>query len=275
MIIDTHCHAGLFKYEPIESLLFHMEQNNVDKAVLIQYMGNSDNGYMLECMRRYPDKFAAAIIVDSSDDGTQIRRWHEEGMNSIRLHATSRSTSMEPLAHWSTAAQLDMVVSVISSPAALNSRDFIDVVERFPDTRLVIEHLAGVKRNDEWPYEEFREALKLARYENVFIKMPGFGEFCNTTALLSDGLAENSVDLDDALASRNHPALEKIPPVAEMTLEAFGPERIMWGSDYPPVSSREGYTLSLKLPQVYFGNLSQNEQAAIFGLTAAKVWGLE
>lgn len=275
MIIDTHCHAGLFKYEPIESLLFHMEQNSVDKAVLIQYMGNSDNGYMLDCQNRYPNKLASAIIVDSDDDGTQIRRWHEEGLRGIRLGATSRSSSMEPLAHWSTAAQLDMVVSVPCSPAALNSRDFIDVVERFADTRIVIEHLGGVKRTDEWPYEDFRQALKLARYPNLFIKLPGFGEFCDTTALLSEDLAENQADLEDALSSRNHPALEKIPPVAEMTLEAFGPERMMWGSDYPPVSSREGYTLSLKLPQAYFGNLSQDEQAAIFGLTAAKVWGLE
>lgn len=275
MIIDTHCHAGLFKYEPIESLLFHMEQNSVDKAVLIQYMGNSDNSYMLDCMVRHPGRFAAAIIVDSDDDGTQIRRWHEEGLRGIRLGATSRSTSLEPLAHWSTAAQLDMVVSVPCSPTALLSREFRDVVERFADTPIVIEHLAGLKRDDEWPYEEFREVLKLASYDHLFIKLPGFGEFCDTTALLSAGLGENAADLNDALDDRTHPALQQIPPVAEMTLNAFGPERMMWGSDYPPVSSREGYALSLKLPRVYFGSLSESEQAQIFGLTAAKVWGLE
>ena len=43
-------------------------------------------------------------------------------------------------------------------------------------------------------------------------------------------------------------------PVAR--LEAFGPRRIMWGSDYPPVSSREGYLNSLRTPQEYLAQLS-------------------
>ena len=40
-IVDTHCHAGTDKYEPIESLLFHMDEAGVDKAVLIQQPLNS------------------------------------------------------------------------------------------------------------------------------------------------------------------------------------------------------------------------------------------
>ncbi|MEM7240350.1 MAG: Holliday junction branch migration DNA helicase RuvB, partial [Pseudomonadota bacterium] len=39
----------------------------------------------------------------------------------------------------------------------------VDAVERFSDTRIVIEHLAGLKRGAEWPFEEFREVLKLAQ----------------------------------------------------------------------------------------------------------------
>jgi len=49
------------------------------------------------------------------------------------------------------------------------------------------------------------------------IKLPGFGEFCELPC-----------------------PFEAVPPLAEMALEAFGPQRVMWGSDYPPVSSREG-----------------------------------
>lgn len=274
MIIDTHCHIGLFKYEPVESLLFHMEQNSVDKAVFIQYMGNTDNGYMLESMNRYPGKFAAAMIVSADDDGSHIRRWHEEGFRGIRLHATARSTSLEPFSQWSTAAQLDLVVSVACSPPALLSRDFKEVVERFADIRIVIEHLGGVKRNDEWPYEEFREVLKLAQYPNLYIKLPGYGEFCDLTALMSAEMDENQTNLADMLEDHAHPVLQSVPPVVEMTLDAFGPDRMMWGSDYPPVSSREGYRLSLKVPMTYLSNLSPDERNAIFGGTAEQVWGL-
>lgn len=43
VIVDTHCHVGVHKYEPVEVLLFHMAQNGVAQAVFIQYMGNTDN----------------------------------------------------------------------------------------------------------------------------------------------------------------------------------------------------------------------------------------
>ena len=66
IIVDTHCHAGMTKYEPVESLLRHMETSGVDQAVLIQYMGNTDNEYLADCLARFPGKLAAAMIEGSS-----------------------------------------------------------------------------------------------------------------------------------------------------------------------------------------------------------------
>ena len=71
-IVDTHCHVGLLKYEPVESLIYHMETSGVDKAVFIQYGGNSDNTYMLECLASHPGKFKAVMIVEKDDDGAAM-----------------------------------------------------------------------------------------------------------------------------------------------------------------------------------------------------------
>ena len=38
-VVDTHVHAGLRKYEPIESLLDQMFRHRVDHAVLVQHAG--------------------------------------------------------------------------------------------------------------------------------------------------------------------------------------------------------------------------------------------
>ena len=57
-----------------------------------------------------------------------------------------------------------------------------------------------------------------------------------------------------------------------MAIEAFGPQRVMWGSDYPPVSRREGYDNSLKVPMDYLGGSSEEERAWIFGEAALKIW---
>ena len=274
MIIDTHCHVGLFKYEPVESLLHQMTAHNVDKAVFIQYMGNTNNSYMLEAMNAHPGKFAAAMIVPADDDGRAIRQWAKRGIGGIRLSATFRGSGSDPLLHWRTAAELDLVVSAPCSPAALLDEAFREVVEAFPNLQIVIEHLAGVERNVEPPYDEFRRVLELARYPNLTIKLPGFGEFCDLTALLHHNLSESRAGWRDIRRENVPPFFAAIPPLAEMALEAFGADRMMWGSDFPPASTREGYENSLAIPQAYFSTLSDTEQAAIFGGAAARVWGL-
>ncbi|MDA0734825.1 MAG: amidohydrolase family protein [Chloroflexi bacterium] len=57
--------------------------------------------------------------------------------------------------------------------------------------------------------------------------------------------------------------------------DTFGPQRMMWGSDYPPVGDREGYRNSLqgvlKLPLFK----TQEEKARAFGKTAAKACKLD
>ena len=37
-----------------------------------------------------------------------------------------------------------------------------------------------------------------------------------------------------------------MPPVFEMAKDAFGVERMMWGSDFPPAAGREGYGNALR-----------------------------
>ena len=60
------------------------------------------------------------------------------------LGADSRAEASDPLAQWRTAAELNLVVSAPSSPSTLLSDNFAEVVKRFPDLQIVIEHLAGV-----------------------------------------------------------------------------------------------------------------------------------
>ena len=249
-VVDTHCHIGLHKYEPVEVLLFHMARAGVDQAVLIQYMGNSDNRYIVEAMEANPGRLAAAMIVDDDDDGSAIRGWAEQGIGGIRLLADFRGRGGDPLAHWRVADELGLVVSVFSRPDILQSAEFNEVLRLFPDLSMVIEHLGGVKPGVD--LDEFAAITALARHENLTIKLPGFGEFCDLPC-----------------------PFENVPPLAELTLEAFGARRIMWGSDWPPVSSREGFDNSLTFPLRYLATLSADERAWIFGKTARQVWNLD
>ena len=70
-IVDSHSHAGINWFEPVEMILYQMDQNGVDKTVLIQHNGNYHNRYIIECTRRFPGRFGAVIWVDVEIDKTR------------------------------------------------------------------------------------------------------------------------------------------------------------------------------------------------------------
>ncbi len=64
MIVDTHSHAGINWFEPVEMILHQMNLNGVEKTVLIQHAGNYHNRYIIESVKRFPGRFGAVVWVD-------------------------------------------------------------------------------------------------------------------------------------------------------------------------------------------------------------------
>jgi L-fuconolactonase len=91
------------------------------------------------------------------------------------------------------------------------------------------------------------------------MKIAGLGEFCRP----------------DKRSTGDLPFEQPIPPFLERAYEAFGCDRLMWGSDFPNVCSREGYERALRWPLERFQQLGVDERDAIFGGTAARLFGLE
>jgi L-fuconolactonase len=48
VVIDTHCHASPYWYQPVEILMDQMYRYGVDKAVLVQINGWFDNTYPIK-----------------------------------------------------------------------------------------------------------------------------------------------------------------------------------------------------------------------------------
>lgn len=97
------------------------------------------------------------------------------------------------------------------------------------------------------------KVLGLARYPNVFAKLHGLGEFCVRAMPVREPF----------------PFVRPIPPLIGQLLEAFGPERLMWASDYPPVAMREGYGNALRL---VMDEVPEPHRVAVFGGTALKLF---
>ncbi len=60
--------------------------------------------------------------------------------------------------------------------------------------------------------------------------------------------------------------------LTDLALLAFGPERMMWGSDFPPVRFPEGYHNTLAFGDRIFPDLSEEGRVWLIGRTADRVW---
>lgn len=258
VICDSHCHVSAAWFVPVESLLQEMDRHDVEKAILVQIRGQFDNGYQRDCVRRFPGRFASVVLADSPE---QLAREADLGAVGVRLRPDS------PSALWEAAARLDLPVSCAGLAATFASDAFACVVERLAGLPIVLEHYAGLDHlgpggrtpeqgvddaND--PHAAVRtQVLSLARYPNVFVKIHGLGEFCLRAMPVSEPF----------------PFVRPIPPTLCQLLEAFGPDRLMWASDYPPVAMREGYGNALRL---LVDEVPEQHRAAVFGGNAMKVF---
>ena len=261
VVVDTHCHASPYWYAPVESLLDEMSRAGVDKAILVQIGGMYDNSYLIESARRYPGRFSVVAMVDtdSPDAPRRLEELQAQGVEGIRLGPTVRSPGGDPMAIWRKAAELDMVVSCQGSGVqAFGSPELENVITELPDLKIVIEHLGGGGEDTTPPHNAYQKVLSLAQYPNTYMKVPGLGE-----------LSERPMPF------RAPYPFENIPPLIEMAPDAFGANRLMWGSDFPPVAGRrEGYGNALRWPMERVHFKSEEDKALVFGETAATLFKL-
>jgi L-fuconolactonase len=263
LIVDAHCHASDVWFEPVEPLVFQMDQNGIAAAVLTQLLGQYDNSYQQHCLARYPGRFASVVAVDPAapDAVAQVRKLAQEGAAGLRLRPDARSPGDDPYAIWRAAYESGLVISCGGPAATIVSAQFSALVEMFPALTIVVEHLGGWSRPDCDKSPQTRSAImKLARFPNICLKVPALGQLAQRGPLLPP--------------SGRVLSLEPGGVVLDM-LKAFGPDRLMWGSDFPPVASREGYANALNWTREIFAPESAATVDQVFGATAARIFGLK
>jgi len=259
-IVDSHCHVSSVWYEPVESLLFQMDRCGVERAVLVQLLGQYDNAYQQSCLRRHPDRFASVVGIDPAreDAAQRLQELAEQGATGVRLRPEARSAGADPLAIWRVSDRLGLAVSCVGNVTKFSAPEFRDVVGAFPRLTIVLEHLGGSSAPDATEAEAAarRRVFELARFPNVCLKMPGLGELATRSSILP-----------------RHEAMPlEMPGMLFQALEFFGAERLMWGSDFPVVSSREGYANALGWCRHALADQPESVMSQIFGGTAARVF---
>jgi L-fuconolactonase len=68
--------------------------------------------------------------------------------------------------------------------------------------------------------------------------------------------------------------VDRLRPFADVLIEAFGPARLMWGSDWPVVNEAGGYVAWREAAEALTAGLGEDDRARVFGGTAADFYGI-
>lgn len=128
----------------------------------------------------------------------------------------------------------------------------LEFVDRFPNQKFVIDHCAKPYIKDGF-YQGWAVLMsEIAKRSNVFCKLSGM-------------ITE---------ADYLHWTNEQIQPYMSLIIEAFGPGRIMFGSDWPVCLVAGNFARVKKLVTDFIADLSASEQNAIMSENAIKFYNL-
>jgi len=132
-----------------------------------------------------------------------------------------------------------------------------EFVDTFPNQKFVIDHVAkpdikNKKIEDPIAIGWKKNIEMVAKYENVYCKISG---------MVTEADWKNWKQKD-------------FVPYMDVIVEAFGINRIMYGSDWPVCLVAATYEKVLDIVKEYFSSFSENEQQLFFGENASRFYNL-
>ncbi|MRH41064.1 amidohydrolase family protein [Aquibacillus halophilus] len=129
----------------------------------------------------------------------------------------------------------------------------VELVEAFPKQLFVIDHLAkpDIKNQLQSPWK--RDIKRIAAHPNVYCKLSGMVTEANLKFWVQ----------------------EDFTPYLDVVYQAFGPDRLMIGSDWPVCTLSKEYQVVMGIVEQFIQSLPSAEQERILGGNCAKFYGID
>ena len=250
--------------EPLghEELLRELDQNGVRRAILVPPTWEGDrNDTSLDAARLHPDRLAVMgrLPLDDPQNRERVATWKEQpGMLGIRAafhRGAAQGWLDDGTVEWFwEAAERHQVPVMAYAPQAMPKLG--EVARRHPGLRLIIDHMGlgkGLEGKDLSPAVE--TLIGLADRSNIAVKASALPCYA------ADGYPFRSLQ-----------------PHIRRVIDAFGPQRVFWGSDFSRLSRVPcTYPQALTLFTEELGDLSVTDKEWIMGRAIAEWldWPLE
>lgn len=275
MTIDSHQH--FWKYEPTKhswiddemsvirrdflpsDLKKVYEENNIAGCVAVQADQTlAETDFLLELANEndfikgvvgWVDLRAAAVdtVLAAYHGQKKLKGWRHVVQGEADHNFLMRKDFLRGI---SFLEKYDYVYDILIFPHQLGAT--LEFVKQFPHLRFVIDHIAKPYIRDGF-FEGWAVLMKeIAKHENVHCKISGM-------------ITE---------ADYNSWTPQQITPYMDWVLKIFGPERIMYGSDWPVCLVAGNYSEVKKLVTDFISTLSTSEKNSIMGENAINFYNL-
>lgn len=275
-MIDAHCHfwnpargdygwlmAGPASLDPLRRVFAPADLaalNAGARVVAVQAADSvAETEYLLELAAQNPQIAGVVGWVDLANASA--------AQDISRLAQNSLLRGLRPMlqdivdSRWILTAPKDEAISAMIShglcfDALVQTRHLEPLAEfaaHSPDLPMVIDHCAKPVMGGDLA-KKWRDGMaSLAAQPHVMCKLSG---------LLTE------------LPAGHADAISALRPVVDLVLNLFGPDRVMWGSDWPVLTLAASYEAWAKMTDTLLTGLSSRDRAAIMGQTATKFYGL-
>jgi predicted TIM-barrel fold metal-dependent hydrolase len=240
------------RYEP-EDFLRLARGRAIERAVVIQPgCYGTDHRYLRGVLDAHPGRFAGVGSLEGARDPVALlRRLASEGFRGVRV-VTHRASANWPhdegaRALWRAAAAADVPLCILAEAAYLPALEA--TCARAPETPVVVDHLGRPRPGRRDREADVAALCALARHPRVKVKVSGL----------------------HFLGPAEHHYAELLPAIYRV-VDAFGPERVMWGSDAPHQLLHGGYADALALLRERADRLSASDRDWILRGTAERTF---
>ncbi|RAR59305.1 putative TIM-barrel fold metal-dependent hydrolase [Paraburkholderia unamae] len=240
----------------VETLIAAMDEAGVAKAAVVHSSTTYgfDNSYVVDGCAKYADRLVAVGSVDvlQPDAPLRIREWAQRGLAGLRLFTGGSTKEFDPselddprsFPAWELCAELNLPMCIQTGPIGLPQ--ITTLARRFPNVRIILDHLGRPEVADGAPYAKAQSLFDLAPLQNIYLKL--------TPRIFGD------VKKEKASAETFFPRV----------VEAFGAQRMAWGSNYPTSPGKLEEILATA--QAGLQSLSEQDREWIFGKTALALY---
>ena len=232
-----------------EMYLEHTGPSDIDRTIIVQTGYHQyDNSYALDAVKRLPDRFRAIGIVDQSKENVQeeMEQLKAQGVGGFRIGVDYDGPEWDRL--FQAAARTGQAMCPLTVPDG--APKIRDMVARHPETTVVIDHMTRIGEREPIRDAHIVQLEEIARLPNAHVKI-------SRLHALGDG-----------------PPHDDLLPMIRRVIDAFGPERCMWGSDSPYQVFKETMEDSIAVVRDKMG-LSDSDRDQILGGTAERMFWSE